>query len=148
MQTEVGLFIFHVNLPGRCLLLCQFPHLFTTIFFSLGIHLDHLLKGQCTRPLHALSVERIYIYFFLSRCFIDINFINLLWREICSEVICQLFNKKKWQCLAIRQHFSNCIFCILQIQGSQTMGKQNLCLVQIRMLLYQVCLLFQLTCLI
>lgn len=35
-------------------------------FFSLGIHLDHLLSGQCTSPLHALSVECVYIYFFIQ----------------------------------------------------------------------------------
>lgn len=34
-------------------------------------------------------------------------------REICSGVICQLFNKKKWQCLAIRQHFFKLYFLYL-----------------------------------
>lgn len=152
MQTEVGLFIFHVNLPGGCLLLCQFPHLFCTIFF-LGYTFGSLVKRAMHQPPMHFLQNAFKHYIFLSRCFLDINYINLLQREICSGVICQLFNKKKkWRCLAIRQHFSNCIFCILQIQGSQTMGKQNLCLVQIRMLLYQVCLFFflsfQLTCLI
>lgn len=66
MQTEVGLFIFHVNLPGGCLLLCQFPHLFCTIFF-LGYTFGSLVKRAMHQPPHAFSVECVYIlYFFIQ----------------------------------------------------------------------------------
>lgn len=100
MQTEVGLFIFHVSLPGGCLLLCQFPHLFCTIFF-LGYTFGSLVKRAMHQPPMHFLQNAFKHYIFLSRCFIDINYINLLCREICSGVICQLFNKKKsgdvWQ---------------------------------------------------
>lgn len=94
MQTEVGLFIFHVSLPGRCLLLCQFPNHFSAIFFLRNTFGSLVKWAMHQPPMHFLQNAFIH-YIFLSRCFIDINYINLLWREICSGVICQLFNKKK-----------------------------------------------------
>lgn len=84
MQTEVGLFIFHVSLPGSCLLQVSVSPSFFYIFFLFGggggICLDHLLKGQCTSP--PCTFCRMRLLFFLFGCFIDINYINLWWREM------------------------------------------------------------------
>lgn len=64
MQTEVGLFIFHVSLPGGCLLLCQFPHLFCTIFF-LGYTFGSLVKRAMHQPPPCTFCKmRLYIFFY------------------------------------------------------------------------------------
>lgn len=72
----------------------SFPIIFLQFLFLVYTFGSLVKRAMHQAPLHALSVECIYI-FFLFRCFKYINYINLLWREICSGVICQLFNKQK-----------------------------------------------------
>lgn len=51
MQTEVGLFIFHVSLPGSCLLQVSVPPSFFYIFFLFGGYMfGSLVKRAMHQP--------------------------------------------------------------------------------------------------
>lgn len=64
MQTEVGLFIFHVSLPDHCLLLCQFPNHFSAIFF-LGNTFGSLVKWAMHQPPPCTFCRMcLYIFFY------------------------------------------------------------------------------------
>lgn len=65
MQTEVGLFIFHVSLPGSCLLQVSVSPSFFYFYFLFGGYMfGSLVKRVMHQPPHALSVECAYYFFY------------------------------------------------------------------------------------